>query len=290
MDNLTDDVHRPLLSHLMLYLQLREARRASGENKLTSPEMFLLRDDQKTFWELVGFRLKGCRATLLGAFRFQRQPSASNPHARRPLTYFLSQPPKDIGVSATARPAWLIEVLLPQPGETVAAFRERVREDRSVQIAFVDANLLEFAFDFRMENPSAERERGAQLSSPRAHLFRTVHGHILYGTSHGLHARLHQTSQFITFHDGRQYTPSESFGLPTLSLNRSLVGIDAHIGTGEDVVTWLDASMPFSRGAAEATHLLLPRPVSTTPPRSSGWVVEMGVADAAAQPMAVRDG
>jgi hypothetical protein len=181
-------------------------------------------------------------------------------YARRPLSFFLSQPPKNIGLSATARPAWLIEVLLPQPRETVAVFRERARADRSVQIAFMDANLLEFAFDFRTENPSVERERWAQSAPPRAHLFRTVHGHILHGTSHGLHVRLHQTSQFITFHNGRQYTPTGVFDLPTLSLNRSLVTIDAHVTTSEDLTGWLNASLPFDRAAAEATHLLMPSP------------------------------
>jgi len=219
---------------------------------------FLLRDEKDSFWELVGFRIKGCRATLLGAFRFRRQNNDSSSYARRPLSYFLSQPPRDIGVGATARPAWLIEVLLPQPGEAVAAFRDRVGENRDVQIAFLDANLMEFAFDFRLDNPSVERDRGAQSSSPRAHLFRTVHGHILYGTSHGLHSRLHQGSQFITFHDARQYTPTAAFALPTLALNRSLVAIDAHMSSNEDAVAWLDASMAFDRAGAEATHLLMP--------------------------------
>jgi hypothetical protein len=258
MDAPINDVHRPLLAHLHASLKHRQAGTASREP--ISPDVFLLHDDQKTFWELVGFRLKGCGATLLGAFRFQRQFSALHPYARRPLSYFLSQPPKDLGLGATARPAWLIEVLLPQPHETVAAFRQRVRADKAVQIAFMDANLLEFVFDFRMENPSVERERWTQSSSPRAHLFRTIHGHILYGTSHGLHARLHQTSQFITFHQGRQYTPTGVFDLPTLSLNRSFVTIDAHIAGKEDVDAWLNASLPFDRSSAEATHLLMASP------------------------------
>ncbi|CAN5727402.1 hypothetical protein BH23GEM8_BH23GEM8_07860 [soil metagenome] len=258
MDETVDEAHRPLLSHLHAFLKHREACRESGDITPTSPSFFLLRDDQETFWELVGFRLQGCHATLLGAFRFRRQPADSNPYARRPLSYFLSQPPKDIGVSAGARPAWLIEVLLPQPGEDIPAFRQRVREDRAVQIAFMDANLLEFAFDFRVQNPSAERERGAQSSLPRSHLFRTVHGHILYGSSHGLHARLLQTGLFITFHNGRQYTPTGSFALPTLSVHRSMVTMDAHIAINEDVAGWLDASIPFDRATAEATHLLMP--------------------------------
>jgi hypothetical protein len=122
----------------------------------------------------------------------------------------------------------------------------------------MDANLMEFAFDFRVQNPSVEREREAQSSSPRPHLFRTVHGHILCGTSQGLHTRLHQTSQFLTFHEGRQYTPTASLALPTLSLNRSMVMVNAHMASNEDVVAWLDASMPFDRATAEATHLLMP--------------------------------
>lgn len=251
------DLH---LQYVEMLLKEVKRRREAGGGDVTSSDWYLVRDEGATFWELVALQIRGYPSLLLGALRFQRQStSGTTEFARRPLAYHLSAPPRELGIDRAARPAWILEIMLPDVDEEIPAFQARVREGGEGRRLFADAELIEFAFDFRFENPSIEREQAAQHGAPERHLLRSVRGHVLTGISHGLHRRLHQHASFITLRSPVQHTERGAHLLPTtIIFHRSYIALDAQLTPAEQVSDWTASAAPFLISTARSRHLLLP--------------------------------
>lgn len=251
------DLH---LRHVEALLQEVKRRRAEGARGATPREWFLVRDEGTVFWELVGLHIRGCPSILIGAVKFQRQsgPGAVE-FARRPLAYHLSAPPKELGIDRTTRPEWVLEVMLPQASESISEFQARAQGGDDGRILFADTELIDFAFDFRFENPSVEREQGVYQGTAERHLLRSVRGHVLSGISHSLHRRLRQQASFITLRSPVQHTEQGAHVLPpTLVFHRSYIALDAELSEGEEVSDWTEETTPFLISTARSRHILLP--------------------------------
>ena len=251
------DLH---LRYVEALLEEVKRRRTEDTRDSTSSEWFLVRDEGDSFWELVAIQLRGFPSVLLGAAKFQRQsaPGALE-YARRPLAYYLSAPPKELGIDRTARPARTLEIMLPETGEAISDFQARLRAGGAGRTLYIDAELIDFAFDFRFENPSVDREQGVYLGRPERHLMRSIRGHVLSGISHGLHRRLHQHASFITLHSPVQHTDRGAHLLPpTIIFHRAYIAVDAELSATEQVSDWTSNAAPFLISTARSRHLLLP--------------------------------
>lgn len=256
-----ESLHRTHLAHVGLLLRLlsvQHERRETYGTPPTPPELYLVRDEGATFWELIGFRIRGHAATLLGALRFKRQEPSFGRYARQPLGFYLSAPPKELGVSKTARPANMLEMLLPNADEDIPAFQRRLRSGEAAQVLYVDAELIEYAFDFRTENPSVEREQVQFTGQVEMHLFRSIRGHLFSGSSHGLHIKLHRNMTFFAVRSPVQHAPTRVHLLPTLFVHRSFVAMDALLSGPTELEEWLTNSLAFHRSSAEPRSLLVP--------------------------------
>ena len=256
----TTQVNRPHMKPVVGLLQEVRRRRDEMVRTPTPEETFLVHDEGDCFWELLALRVRGYPAMLIGAARFQRQPSPRGVrHARRPLAMYLSTPPKELGLAKTARPANLLELLLPEMDEEIPAFQARIGSGGKGRTLYLDVETIEVAFDFRFENPSVEREQGVYHAPPEMHLFRTLEGHVLSGTAHGLHRRLHQGASFITMQQPLQHTPSGVQLLPpALVVHRSFVAVDGEVGEGESLSDWTANVAPFQAATALARYVLTP--------------------------------
>lgn len=253
------EIHARHMAHVALLLRLLDVQRSRGEafgSMASTPELFLVRDEGESFWELVGFRTRGFGGVLLGALRFPRQPDRFQPFARRALDHYLSSPPKEIGISATPRPAGLLEVAMPEPGEDVPAFQRRMASGVPSRKMFLDSDLIEFAFDFRTADPTVAGP-GVRPAT-ETHIFRTVRGHVLSGTSPGLHVKLHQGAQFLPIRDVSQHTQRGADGLPPLVVHRAFLTLDVRLGAGETVADLLTRVVPILPESAEPRSLLIP--------------------------------
>lgn len=221
-------------------------------------ELYLVREEDDAFWELLGFRIRGCPGILLAAVRFQRQPRTQQKHARSSLIHHLSHLPRETGGSASEHAPRMLAVLLPEPAEDIPTFQRRVRDGNHARRAYVDVDSVELAFDFRVENPSVHREQNPNLLPPERHLFRTTQGHLLSGTAFGVHGKLRRREEFLAIRDPEQHTPRASQTLPTVALRCGMIAMVADLAAAETVDQWLARTAPFLRESASSSHLLLP--------------------------------
>jgi hypothetical protein len=247
------------LAHVAQLTRLFEQVRECGEGMVpvTPADLYLVRDEGLYFWELIGFRPRGHEATLFGAVRFKRQPGSTVPFARRSLIHYLSTPPKEIAVAKAVRAPGMLKVLLPATTEDLPSFRERIRAGDRARALYLDSDILEFAFDFRLDNPSMEKDVNAR-SAMDYYLLRTVRGHLLIGASFGLHMKLHRGESFVAVRTPVQYTPTHRHSLPTLALHRQFLAMASAIDSAEEAEAWMDDSVPFLRGSSAVRHFLLP--------------------------------
>jgi hypothetical protein len=249
------------LSHVATLLRhiqsVRGRNGESGQQPGTTPsELFLARDETSHFWELIGLRARGHAALILGAIRFPRQPSKKEPYARRSLVHYLCSPPKELGTGGIARPAGMVEVALPFVDERIPDFLDRFRDRTRSHTFFMEADHLDFAFDFRVENPSEDRHVRMNQRHQEVHVVRTIGGHVLSGRSEGLHTKLHKDGAFLALSEAIQYTPDSKLLLPNLALHRRFLAMDAVCSNDSPLGEWTERSVPFLASLANATHLL----------------------------------
>ena len=251
------DLH---LRHVEGLLEEVKRRRAGGARGATPSDWFLVRDEGAVFWELVGLHIRGSPSLLIGAVKFQRQSAlGALEFARRPLAYHLSAPPKELGIDRATRPEWFLEVMLPDASEAIPDFQARAGAGGNGRILFADTESIDFAFDFRFENPSVEREQGVYQGTPERHLLRSIRGHVLSGISHSLHRRLRQQASFITLRSPVQHTGQGAHVLPpTMVFHRSYIALDAQLTDTEQVSDWTAEAAPFLISMARSRHILLP--------------------------------
>ena len=246
------------LAHVATLLRVLAQHREHGAAAQPgSPALFLVREEDDAFWELVGLRVRGLPHLLVAGVRFARQAAAAQPHARRSLCNYLCAPPKDLGLSRIARPSNLVELLMPSADETIPEFQARMQAGESARSVFLDVDTVDYAFDFRTANPSVDRGRLPGNHAAEPHLFRTAEGHVLSGMSHGLHAKLHGDQSFVVLRDAVQHIPGGDRVLPTMVLHRRLVSADAKLDA-DGPAPWLRCIPPFLRAAAAPRFLLAP--------------------------------
>lgn len=209
------------------------------------------------FWELLGFRVVGLSRALVGAAHFQSQSDDPLLFARRSLGHFLSSPPKVVAIARATYPAELVELRVPRAGETLPDLLGRLRRGDRTASAYLDADLVELAFDFRPENPSLQRPRDGGAAAPRL-LFRTREGHVLAGRAANLSARLHRGGAFLVLTGVEQLLPERSLRLPTIVVHRSFLTLVAEV---PDEASDPSRALPAALSPETATpfHLLDPR-------------------------------
>jgi hypothetical protein len=248
--------HLSHVANLLRHIQSVRGRNGDAASSASPPDLFLARDDTTHFWELVGFRTRGHAAIIVGAVRFPRQPSKTEPYARRSLVHYLCSPPKELGTGGVARPAGMIEVALPEVDERIPDFLVRFHDQPGSRSFFIDAEHLEFAFDFRVENPSEDRHVRMNQKHQELHIVRTIAGHVLSGRSEGLHTKLHKDGSFLALSQAVQHTPASKLLLPNLALHRSFLTMDAVCSDRTPVEEWTEKSVPFLSALANSRHLL----------------------------------
>lgn len=246
--------------HLAYLRQLLEARLAEGAaGEGDGPDLgpgeflYLVRnDDGSGFWELVGVRVPGYDRAILGTIYFRTQSTDSWQNARRSLASFLTAPPNTLAMDRATFPAKLIEMNVPAAGEDVPDLLRRMKAGEGGQPLFIDAAVVQLAFDFRPGNPSIDRA-GARLdAASQAMIFRTCQGHIFSGVAADLGSKMRRGAEFVGVTEVEQTIPTGSLPLPTLVLQRRNL---AAIAERED------RALPelFSPQNANPCHLLDPR-------------------------------
>jgi len=248
------------LPHLLMLLHAVDRLRSDPAlpPSFTMPErIFLAREEPEHFWELLGVRLQGHPSLVFGAVRFRRQSKERGDWARQSLVSYLSSPAREIGLAETPLPPHLVELMLPETGESILAFLERARGGGSCRRVLVDREVVELAFDLRLDNPSRHRPTGESVvESDSLHLFRTVQGHILSAYPHRLDRKLLRSEDFLALRRATQHTATSDRPLPTLVVNRSFLTMVAKIEGG--LAGWLAHSVPFLGDLANPKHLLDP--------------------------------
>jgi hypothetical protein len=247
------------LPHLLLLLHAVERLREAPSSFAAAPPVpsfvYLARDEGEAFWELIACRVRGHPALLFGAVRFRRQGPADG-FGRQSLVSYLSAPLREVALDRTPRPPHLVELLLPDTGETVLAFLERARRGESCRTVLLDRREIELALDFRLENPSKSRPAGPEPEADELHLFRSTGGHILSGYPHQLPAKLHRADDFVALTRPTQHTATLDRPLPTLVVHRGFLTLAAKVTGGLE--RWLEHTAPFQVSLANPKHMLDP--------------------------------
>lgn len=247
------------LPHLLLLLHAVERLRAAPGAAAAAPPVptcvYLARDEGEAFWELIACRVRGHPALLFGAVRFRRQGAADG-YCRQSLVSYLSAPLREVALDRTPRPPHLVELLLPDTGETVLHFLERARRGEACRSLLLDRREIELALDFRLENPSKTRPAAPEPEAAERHIFRTSGGHILSGYPHHLPAKLYRADDFVALTRPTQHTSTVDRPLPTLVVHRGYLSMAARVEDG--VERWLERTAAFQTALANPKHILDP--------------------------------
>ena len=185
--------------------------------------IYLGREEEDHFWELVGLRLQGCPVIVLAALRFQRLERAGVPDSRESLGAYLSvnDPAGEEGARLTA--------LLPNKDQQIPQFLAGLRAGREFTPVSIDRLRVELAFDFRADNPSAVRDLREAAAPLRSHYFRTVGGHLLRGESHLVPPSDGPAHRFLAVRSPVQILPQGVIHMPTLFIAHRFIGLQVDV-------------------------------------------------------------
>lgn len=193
-----------------------------GHMVTPEPEaVFLGREEEDHFWELIGLRLTGCPVVVLAAFRFRRLELPGIPYARESLASYLS----DLPTPRATDEVGMLPALLPHHEQQIPTFLRGLRAGRSISPVDLEPTRIEVAFDFRMENPTAVHDLREAAKPLRDHVYRTVDGHLFRGRSHEVPAGRKDRDLFLAVRSPEQVTPQGIFPLPTLIVNRRYLAL-----------------------------------------------------------------
>jgi len=248
-------VTKPFLNKHIQHIKEHFARLRQGYATVSDPEsVFLGHQEGDFFWELIGMRLSGHPAPILGAVRFRGHDFPGVSFARESLAAYLSHPCDQPGVS----PAGLhggLAVLLPRSNEEIPSFLRGLRAGRIPKPVHLDPGLIDVAFDFRMHNPYGLEALKKKAMPLQKRLFRTAQGHILSGFSHDpVGSPTHD--DFVAIREPVQHSPKGRVALPALAMHSRFVALTLDIS---DEATRLAARhwVPFTPASAAIRHLLL---------------------------------
>ncbi len=237
----------------VLHVHEHLERLSSGMNLTSKPEeVFLGPDDGTHFWEVVGFRMKGVPTVVLGALRFQRHDLPGRDHARESLGAYLSSPPPPLVTKHGAARPGEVSAFLPRWTEPIPDFLGRLRVGVDTDAVHLSPELVEVAFDLRMENPGGY-ESGKRRAGPLVpHAIRTAEGHVLYGLARN---RAGDPDRFMALTHGQQFTPKRKIRLPPIMVNRDYISAVvplSHERTRLAAANWA----PFLPSTANDRHVL----------------------------------
>jgi len=254
------DPHLAYLERLLTGAGYAPGGSEGTDGARTSDFLYLIRSEGGTgtgtgFWELIGFRVAGFSRALVGAIQFADQSREPGRYARRSLGHYLSSPPQIIGLDRSTYPADLIELRVPRQGETLPDLLGQLKRGESTGTLYVDADMVEIAWDFRSENPSIERPRLAQ-GPGQSLLLRSLEGHVVAGMGGNISAKLRSNRQFLALTAVEQWLPGRTLPLPTLVIHRRYLAMVSEVAKGA-----VDAAVPapFARDSLNPFHLLDPR-------------------------------
>ena len=239
---------QPHFEHVKEHLE----RVRDGYSFIPDPEsVYLGRQEENHFWELIGLRLQGCPVIVLAALRFRREERMGVADARMSLAAYLSEKP-----DPQARLAEPLTALLPNKDQEIPAFLAGLRAGREFAPVTIDRLRVEVAFDFRADNPSATREEKEAASPLRRHYYRTVSGHVFRGESHQIDVALgHSSARFLAVRSPQQLLPQGVIALPTVFVAHKFIGLQADV-TEEAARLAVRNWIPFLSGAASREGLL----------------------------------
>lgn len=252
-------MHRPVnhLPYLLLFLKaVEKTRQTAGAETSVSipPQAFVLREDDKHFWELLAFSIRGFPSLLIGGVRFRRQEAAR--YSRQSLVSFLSASTREVNLHETPVPPHLVEVMVSNRRESVHDFLKGCRQGTDYPVIKVDKENLRFVFDFRLANPSRSHRREGVPGVEDLHLFRTEEGHVISAVPHQLPAKLHRKEAFLALTRPTQHTACSDLPLPTLVAHRHYLVMTGEVE--DSLQPWLYSSMPFHVELANSAHVLDP--------------------------------
>ncbi len=249
-------VSKPFLNKHIQHIKQHFARLAQGYATVSDPEaVFLGHQEGAFFWELIGMRLSGHPAPILGAVRFRRHDFPGVAFARESLAAYLSHPSDQPGASRSTGAHGGIAVLLPRSTEEVSSFLRGLRLGKVPKPVQMDPALIDVAFDFRMHNPYGLEALKRKATPLEKRLFRTAQGHILSGFSHDPGTGL-VAEDFVAIREPVQHSAKGSVKLPALAMHTRFVALSVDIS---DEATRLAAGrwVPFAPASAASRHLLL---------------------------------
>jgi len=238
----------PHFDHVKEHLE----RVRDGYSFIPDPEsIYLGRQEDDHFWELVGLRLQGCPVVVLAALRFKRQERMGVPDARESLATYLSVNP-DPG----AKDARKLTALLPNKDHEIPAFLAGLRAGRAFAPVSIDRLRVEVAFDFRADNPSAVRDKREAASPLRKHYYRTVDGHVFRGESHQVETPLGlPDARFLAVRGPEQLLPQGVIKLPTVFVAHGFIGLQVDV-TRESARLAVRNWIPFVAAGASRKGLI----------------------------------
>lgn len=239
---------QPHFSHVREHLE----RVRDGYSFIPNPEsIYLGRQEDDHFWELVGLRLQGCPVVVLAALRFRNMERMGVPDARESLASYLTanpDPEKDDDGGLTA--------LLPHKDQQISQFLTGLRAGREFAPVTIDRLRVEVAFDFRADNPSAVRDLREAAAPLKTHYYRTVGGHVFRGESHQVHAPLGSAgARFLAVRSPEQLLPQGVIHLPTLFVAHRFIGLQVDV-TDEAARLAVRNWIPFQSGTASREGLI----------------------------------
>jgi hypothetical protein len=240
---------QPHFEHVREHLD----RVRDGYSFIPDPEaIYLGRQEDDHFWELVGLRLQGCPVIVLAALRFERMERMGVPDSRESLaTYLTMAPDPEAGDSGR------LTALLPHKDQEISRFLGGLRAGREFAPVSIDRLRVEVAFDFRADNPSAVRDLREAAAPLKSHYYRTVDGHVFRGESHEVHTPLGSAgARFLAVRSPEQLLPQGVIRLPTLFVAHRFIGLQVDV-TEESARLAVRNWIPFLSGAA-SRHGLIP--------------------------------
>lgn len=186
--------------------------------------IYLGRQEDDHFWELVGLRLQGLPVIMLAALRFERMDRKGVPDSRESLASYLT-PDQE----ADTQPRSHLTALLPNREQQIPQFLAGLRGGREFTPVRIDRLRVEVAFDFRADNPSAVKNLREAASPLKSHYFRSVEGHVLRGESHEVQPAVGASHRFLAVRSPQQLLPQGVINLPTLFIAHRFIGLQVDV-------------------------------------------------------------
>jgi hypothetical protein len=212
---------QPHFEHVREHLE----RVRDGYSFIPNPEsIYLGRQEENHFWELVGLRLQGCPVIVLAAMRFERLYRKGVPDSRESLASYLTTNP-----DPDREEQGQLIALLPNKDQQITQFLAGLRAGREFSPVTIDRVRVEVAFDFRADNPAAVRDLRDAASPLKNHYYRTVGGHVFRGESHQVVATDGPAHRFLAVRSPQQLLPQGVIHMPTLFVAHRFIGLQVDV-------------------------------------------------------------